>query len=199
MKHTSYFQQRRIQLRSPRHQQGVALIISLLVLLIMTVIGVSAMQTTTLEERMAGNLRNSNLSFQAAESALRAGEDMLSETSLPGDPSLDGSTGYWDDHNNLDDPATPQPWWLDKDANWWKTTGVVGGVYEFDTATLSGISDNPRFVLELVSEQPDDLGVESYEASPPPTTYSRVTARAEAGPNGESVTYLQSIFARPYQ
>ncbi len=58
-------------------QQGAVLIVSLLMLLVMTIIGLSAMRSTTLEEKMAGNYRNSNIAFQAAESALRDGENDL--------------------------------------------------------------------------------------------------------------------------
>ncbi len=56
-------------------QQGAVLIVSLLMLLVMTIIGLSAMRSTTLEEKMAGNYRNNNIAFQAAEAALRDGEN----------------------------------------------------------------------------------------------------------------------------
>ena len=58
-------------------QSGAVLIVSLIMLLLLTLIGVTAMQTTSLEEKMAGNLRDKNLAFQAAESALRAAENSL--------------------------------------------------------------------------------------------------------------------------
>ena len=55
-------------------KEGAVLIISLIMLLLLTIIGVTAIQTTSLEEKMAGNMRDQNLAFQAAESALRVGE-----------------------------------------------------------------------------------------------------------------------------
>ena len=55
-------------------KSGAVLIISLIILLLLTLIGATAIQTNTLEEKMAGNLRDQNLAFQAAESALRTGE-----------------------------------------------------------------------------------------------------------------------------
>lgn len=58
-------------------QKGVVLIVSLVALLLMTMIGVTAMRDTGFQERMSGNLRDRNLAFQASESALRAGEDWL--------------------------------------------------------------------------------------------------------------------------
>ncbi len=66
-------------MKSPTHntvkQQGAVLVVSLILLLIMTLIGVSAMRTTILEEKMAGNYRDSNIAFQAAEAALRDAEN----------------------------------------------------------------------------------------------------------------------------
>ncbi len=56
-------------------QRGAVLIVGLIILLLMTMIGVTAMQVTTQQERMAGNLRDRNIAFQAAEMALRTGEE----------------------------------------------------------------------------------------------------------------------------
>jgi len=55
-------------------KNGAVLIISLIILLLLTIIGVTAIQMSLLEEKMAGNMREQNIAFQAAESALRAGE-----------------------------------------------------------------------------------------------------------------------------
>ncbi|MCF7990677.1 MAG: hypothetical protein K9M02_09560 [Thiohalocapsa sp.] len=53
-------------------QAGVVLISGLVLLLVMTIFGVGAVQTTVLQERIAGNLRESGLALQAAEAALQA-------------------------------------------------------------------------------------------------------------------------------
>ncbi|MCC5872074.1 MAG: hypothetical protein JJU22_06730 [Gammaproteobacteria bacterium] len=58
-------------------QRGMALFLALVVLLIITVLGVSGLQTTTLEERMAANSRDRDLAFQAAEAALLDAERFL--------------------------------------------------------------------------------------------------------------------------
>lgn len=54
----------------PNHQKGAVLIVSLLLLLVLTVIGVTGLSNTSLEERMSGNFHHSMLAYQAAESAL---------------------------------------------------------------------------------------------------------------------------------
>ncbi|WP_275097937.1 pilus assembly PilX family protein [Sedimenticola hydrogenitrophicus] len=58
-------------------QGGAVLLVSLIFLILLTILGVSAMQTTLLQERMAGNMRDLNLAFQASEAALRGGEAWL--------------------------------------------------------------------------------------------------------------------------
>lgn len=69
-----------------RHsQRGMALLVSLVFLLLLTLIGLSSMQNATLQEKMAGSVILSNQSFQGAEAALRVGESavQLDTYSLP--------------------------------------------------------------------------------------------------------------------
>ena len=56
---------------------GVVLFICLVMLLLLTLLGVSSVQTTSLEQIMARNAVDANIAFQAAESALREGEDFV--------------------------------------------------------------------------------------------------------------------------
>ena len=58
-------------------QSGAVLVISLIFLLVLTVVGVAAMQNTSLEEKMAGNVKDRNLAFQNAESAVREAETFI--------------------------------------------------------------------------------------------------------------------------
>ena len=51
---------------TPTKQRGVALFISLVLLLVLTIIGVSSVQTTSLEVRMTRNEHDTLLAFQAA-------------------------------------------------------------------------------------------------------------------------------------
>lgn len=65
-----------------KDQQGSALIISLIILLLVTILGVSSMQGTTTQERMAGNTRQVHLSFNAAESGVKAIELIIEDDSI---------------------------------------------------------------------------------------------------------------------
>ncbi|MEX0731792.1 MAG: PilX N-terminal domain-containing pilus assembly protein [Aquisalimonadaceae bacterium] len=51
-------------------QEGVVLVTSLILLLILTIVGITAMRTSTLEERMAANGALQMRAFQAANSAV---------------------------------------------------------------------------------------------------------------------------------
>ncbi len=55
-------------------QQGAALVVALIMLVLMTLVGITAMQVTTVQEKMVANSRDLNVAFQAAEVALLRGE-----------------------------------------------------------------------------------------------------------------------------
>jgi len=75
-------------------QSGTVLIVGLIILVIITMIGLTSMQTTTQQERMAGNLGDRNAALQFAEGALRQGEDEL--TTGLANYSVDESIGRFD-------------------------------------------------------------------------------------------------------
>lgn len=67
---------------APNHtaQGGMVLLVALVMLLLITMIGVSSMQNATLQEKMAGSVQTRNTTFQNAEAALRAGENAVAAT-----------------------------------------------------------------------------------------------------------------------
>lgn len=58
-------------------QRGMALLVSLVFLLLLTLIGLSSMQSATLQEKMTSSVMQRNQSFQIAEAALRMGESAV--------------------------------------------------------------------------------------------------------------------------
>ena len=75
-----------------RKQDGAVLITALIMLAILTLIGVTGMTGTTLEERMAANAQEVNRAFQAAETGLAAlfnGTDTLVTSGKFGDSNDD--------------------------------------------------------------------------------------------------------------
>lgn len=61
---------RQIQINTAHNQKGIVLIVCLVILVVMTVLGVSTMTSSTLEERMASNSQSMMTTFQATESAI---------------------------------------------------------------------------------------------------------------------------------
>ena len=64
-----------LQRMPPRPQQGVALAVSLVLLLVLTIIGVASLNTTALEEKMSTNIQEDYRAFEAAESGIRIALD----------------------------------------------------------------------------------------------------------------------------
>ena len=58
--------------RSIQNQQGATLFVALIILVLVSLIGVSAMKSAHVEEQMASNLYQKNLTFQASESAVES-------------------------------------------------------------------------------------------------------------------------------
>lgn len=55
-----------------QRQNGAVLFVSLMLLIVMSIIGVTAISGTSMEERMAHNYQHTALSFQATESAIQS-------------------------------------------------------------------------------------------------------------------------------
>ena len=177
-------------------QRGVVLVIALILLAIITLLGIAVMHTTVTEERMAGNMRDRSLAFQAAEAALREGERYLSPENNLVLPTFDGTQGRY----LL--AATGQPVWLKadgtlQDATFW---GVDDNVRIYPTEAgsqaLAGVSAQPRYVLENISACRPGVGdswvLGSCEQQP---VFYRVTARGVGGSPNAVVT-LQTTFKR---
>jgi len=58
-------------------QRGVALVVALILLVVMTLVGLAGMRTVTLEEKMTASTFDRSLAFQAAESGLREAEALV--------------------------------------------------------------------------------------------------------------------------
>jgi type IV pilus assembly protein PilX len=155
-----------------QHQTGAVLAISLIILLLLTIIGITASQVTGLEEKMAGNLRDRNLAFQAAETALREGEKKTS--SLPQCPILSASGGFY--------PHTDSPVIDDSSTSVWSNPGKYFG-YEGESLVNITSTRQPKFIIQCIN---------SVKGS---SSLYRITARGTGGTT-DAVVILQSIYKR---
>ena len=126
-----------------KHQSGAVLIISLVMLLLLTIIGISGTQTSSLEEKMAGNMRDKNLAFQAAESALIVAENSLAPPAVL--PTFDdaGTGGFYSEDSTIPSQSAliTDTFWLNQAVATSTVTGLGNGIekptYIIQRATLS--------------------------------------------------------------
>ncbi len=119
--------------------RGMALFISLVLLLVLTILGVSAVQTTSLETRMARNEHDLLLAFQSAESALRDAEALLDTITSTAVFTSSGNNGLW----AMPPVGAPNRW---DDVNIWAT-----GSREAGTSVGDGVRTRPRFFIEHIA------------------------------------------------
>jgi type IV pilus assembly protein PilX len=68
----------------PARQRGSVLFVALMLLIVIALLGIASMQTTTIQERMAGNYRNLNRAFQNSERTVRTVERNISTLTQAG-------------------------------------------------------------------------------------------------------------------
>jgi type IV pilus assembly protein PilX len=165
------------------HQKGVVLIVGLLVVLLAGILSLAAIRGSGMQEAMAGNMRNHNVAFQSAESALRDGENfVLNTTPLP---AFNGASGRYQELP----PANSVL--LFTAANWVDPARVVS-----PALNLSAVAAQPTYVIEaLNSDTPKAKAMtgSGTDANSPDlgADYYRVTARG-VGLTNDSVVILQS-------
>jgi type IV pilus assembly protein PilX len=164
-------------------QKGAVLIVSIIILLVITLISVTAMQTTCLEEKMAGNMRNKNLAFQAAEAALRAGEDYLSGATLG---SFNGTNGLYQPSTGLQ-----QRW---EDIDWHSSSSVRAYNKTTDGGDLNDLASMPTYIIEELSVE--ETGGSLEAGTPKEGKLYRVTSRGVGG-TANAMVMLQSVFRKP--
>ncbi len=158
-------------LASPSRQRGVTLIVALIFLAILMLLGVTVAQTTSMEERMAGNTRDRDLALQSAEAALSAADLALRALRDPTtgviNAAFDGSTPGYVTYS----PANAS------DAAYWNAYDWANGSQSAGTS-LSQVSAQPRYVIEKL---PDAATTQRF----------RVTARG-VGASANTVVILQA-------
>ncbi len=161
---------------SRSNARGMALIISLLLLVAITLLAVSAMRSTTLQEKMAANFNDREIAKQVAEATVR----QVGAALLPPAPA----SGWY--RAALPAPAvgTPDLW---QDPAAWANRGTIALV-------VNGNNYNGEFMVENLGMWPDPQNPTCKVTDPlcEKQTY-RVTARTAPIAGRASVT-LQAIW-----
>lgn len=171
------------RLPARRKQSGVALIMSLILLVLMTLLGLAAIRGVTQQERMAANSQSRNVSFQAAEKTLRDIEAAIEAAS----PRITQTAGTCATVSALmvcgPPAASDTPRWRDASFNSWANWNTIG---------TGALAITPQYFVEYLGNSyscnPADAGAinNCYRY--------RITARA-GGSGGRAMVMLQSVYA----
>lgn len=170
---------------APCRQRGAVLIVSLVFMLLLTIVSVTSMKSATLQERMAGNSKDINLAFQAAEAALRDGESLLAQISVG---PFNGSNGLYLSCPDSSDSraACQEPDWRDAASSGWQV--VAAG-------TVSDVSRQPEYIIEEMISVSGASEVLDSDLPVVAEGYYRVTARG-FGASDRSMVVLSTTYKR---
>jgi len=182
----------------PRKQHGAVFVTAMVLLIILTLLGITAMKMANLEELMSGNMRDRNLALQAAEMGLRYAEQHIrdndSATNTPN--SIDGITGFdatctggycYYGQNQSPPLIASDITYCTPDC---PLTYIPGTVFTVDAinytapALPAGVPA-PTYLIEGMKKTPPGSSSFSY--------YYRVTVRAQGARPG-TVVWLEEIF-----
>ena len=167
-----------------RVEKGVALIVSLILLLVMTLVGMSGIRLITGQERMVAYTYDRSVAFQAAEAALRSAEENID---LAGQPTPTAGTACQYTGTGVtmmvcgSPAANATPRWLDNSFSSWS-----------DASTTVTNVVTPQYFVEYLGD--------SFPCGTDPTTSTsvckryRITVKADAGA-GRANVMLQSVYA----
>ena len=169
-------------------QRGASLVMTLIILVLLTLIGVSALTVSNTQSRLAGNIQLQTQASLAAESALAAAENWLSVKENTDSTNFNGSvSGLY-------------PRESDQIAKSGKVIDPLTMTWSDNTSIKANAHDSQRYIIELYAPSMEIPGNSSgmcsaYDVSAycPKINLFRITARGVAP--GGSVRLVQTIFA----
>ncbi|MBY0572689.1 MAG: hypothetical protein K2P84_03320 [Undibacterium sp.] len=164
-------------MRTHKKQTGFVLAVSMIFLIIMTVLAVTAIKKGTMDEKVAGNLRAQNVAFQAAEKALRFCESKIelrmNQTKIC--QIKDATTLY---NDNATFPQFPNGW--STKSNWDNPPTITLSGFDLDV----NLPAQPQCMIEKWTFRAEE-GVEKYGWV--------ITSRAAGNVNTAVVTLQEVI------
>lgn len=177
---------------SKNTQKGAVLLVSLVILLVLSLLAISGMQGSVMQERMASAQRDGMLALEIAERAM-----VEAEAALDGLSDLDdfgSTTGFYESTPGSSAPP-PSPF----SATTWSKSGETGDpVNAIEASAVDGIEAlyfydyKGKVTLDAEAQLPRDLS--QYGASGPTEfDYARIVVRAP-GPSGTSARLLEGFY-----
>ncbi|WP_374601097.1 PilX N-terminal domain-containing pilus assembly protein [Niveibacterium sp.] len=184
--------------RSPNSERGATLVVSLLMLIMVTLLGLAAMRTSTLETRMARNAREQLVAFQAAEGALRDAEADIVAPTRGGAPGVSGAAGFAADCNPgsatlrglcLSPTAGTTQVWRSAAATAWVPYGTYTGRNVLASGGVAGVSVQPSYLVEVITTPLPGQSLKVHTAN----ARYRITAQG-IGPSAPVQYMVQTTF-----
>ena len=167
-------------------QKGAALVISLILLLLVSLVGLASMRSTSMQEKMSGAMGAKNQAFQAAETALRAGEAQVKAVVAP-----DFTQAGWYDYGD----GQTLPAWPDNATD---PSAIGGGVITYKGSIKW--KNPPQYYIERLPAVVDQGGHNGSLSVGDGTAMERyvlykVVARG-FGKSTNSVAVVESVYRR---
>jgi type IV pilus assembly protein PilX len=177
---------------SRRTQRGISLVVVLLFLVMLSILGTTAIQTSSLEEKMTGNERDRQIAFEAAEGALRDAEREIFLSLSPNSP-FDSACD-----NGLCTPSTTAVGQWDA-VDWMSATPRQYGAFTgAGTYPVTGLARTPRYIIEILPRMSasagNSAGLGARSSTTAGTPY-RITA-VGWGRRPTTQVQLQSVYVR---
>ncbi|GAB3685996.1 pilus assembly PilX family protein [Salinisphaera aquimarina] len=196
----------RYQRLTAQTSRGFILVTSLVFLVVITLLAVSAINSTTIQERMASNQREKSRARQAADAALRQGESLLGDTAF--DKVQTPNTTVSVKVRNNDDQGSH-----DLDVKLWRKNDMFAtsaektdpvaflsprlwALNEALAYTLDADMSAVQYYLEDYQCLARDLNPDSRAVCDGSLVY-RITARAQ-GQNPAAIAVTQSLYEKHY-
>lgn len=172
---------RTVHRQTTTSQQGVALVISLILLVVMTLLGITAIRSVTMEEQMSGHAYDRSLAFQATESALRSAELLVESVK----PTPSSGCSVMSALMVCGPPAVnATERWLDSSFADWTASDQIG---------TGSLAVTPEYFVEYLGNtfpcRPGDAS-DTNDCK-----RYRITARSKDNVAGRASVMLQSVYA----
>lgn len=133
-----------------RRQDGAALLVCLIILILVTLMGLTTMKTSVLQEKMSGASSDRTLAFQAAELALRDAERNVKDNISPASAFAEGCaaslcmapTDGSSAADNLD----------------WESSRAASYGQDTLAPPIGGVATQPKYIIELLYKMQPPLG-----------------------------------------
>lgn len=165
-----------------KKQHGATLPITLIILLLITIIGIAALQSSLFEEKMSASSRDRERSFEAAETSMSDGQSWLfSLTQFPNSSTNCSSVPCVLTYNPSIYPEFQSP-------SWWATNGT--------TVSTTATASLPKYVVEYQRFVSDDKTI-GYNYVTQGSHFFRITSQG-AGITDKAKTILQGSLKRRF-